>query len=265
MPPAAMAMSTLSIEFLGTGTSQGMPVVGCGCDVCRSADPRDHRLRTSALLQVDGRQLLIDAGPDLRQQLLRAKVEHLDAVLLTHEHMDHISGMDDLRALNYRMRRPMDIHGSPETLEAVKRVYSYAFAEHRYPGVPELRLLPIASRAFEAGGVGVETIHVMHHRMPVLGFRIGGLAYITDAKTMADDEVERIRGIDTLVLNALRIEPHPSHLNLEEALALVERIGARRAFFTHISHLLGKHEEVARQLPARVALAHDGLRLTVPL
>lgn len=259
-----MAKSEFTIEFLGTGTSQGMPVVGCGCNVCRSTDPRDHRLRTSALLQVDGRRLLIDAGPDLRQQLLRAKVEHLDAVLLTHEHMDHISGMDDLRALNYRMRRPMDVHGSPQTLEAVRRVYEYAFAEQRYPGVPELELIPIVERSFMAGGVRLSTIHVMHYRMPVLGFRIGGMAYITDAKTMADDEVERIRGIDTLVLNALRIEPHPSHLNLQEAMALVERIGPRRAFFTHISHLLGKHEEVARQLPAGVALAHDGLRLTVP-
>lgn len=254
----------LRITFLGTGTSQGMPVVGCPCPVCASGDPRDHRLRTSALLRLGERALLIDAGPDLRQQLLRARVDRLDAVLLTHEHMDHIGGIDDLRALNYRMKRPMDIHASAATLRAVERVYAYAFAPDRYPGVPELELKPIEGRAFAAGGVDLEVIHVMHQRMPVLGFRIGGLAYITDAKTMADEEVERIRGAHTLVLNALRIEPHPSHLNLREALALVERIAPRQAFFTHISHLLGRHAEVEAALPAGVRLAHDGLELEVP-
>ncbi|MFN3876227.1 MAG: MBL fold metallo-hydrolase [Flavobacteriales bacterium] len=216
------------------------------------------------MLRIGDRALLIDAGPDLRQQLLRARVDHLDAVLLTHEHMDHIGGIDDLRALNYRMKRPMDIHASAETLRAVERVYAYAFAADRYPGVPELNLRPIEGRRFEAGGVALETIQVLHHRMPVLGFRFGGLAYITDAKTMASDEVDRIAGVHTLVINALRIEPHPSHLNLREALALVERIGPRQAFFTHISHLLGKHAEVEAALPEGVRLAFDGLELEVP-
>jgi len=257
MPPVRLA-------FLGTGTSQGVPVVGCRCAVCASTDERDRRLRTSALLHAEGKQLLIDAGPDLRQQLLRARVDHLDAVLLTHEHMDHIGGIDDLRALNYRMKRPMDIHASPQTLAAIKNTYAYAFAADRYPGVPELQLHPIADRGFEAAGVALEAVPVMHYRMPVLGFRIGGLAYITDAKTIAAEEIARLRGIHTLVLNALRIEEHVSHFNLKEALAMVERIAPQRAYFTHISHLLGRHADVARQLPAGVELGYDGLVLDVP-
>jgi phosphoribosyl 1,2-cyclic phosphate phosphodiesterase len=254
-------MPAVTLEFLGTGTSQGVPVIGCNCAVCRSSDTRDQRLRTSALLRIGSRNLLIDAGPDLRQQLLRAKVDHLDAVLLTHEHMDHISGIDDLRALNYRMKRPMNIHSNPATLDAVERVYSYAFAKDRYPGVPELNLLPIEGRSFNAGGVELEVIQVMHHRMPVLGFRIGGLAYITDAKTISAPELDRIRGIDTLVLNALRIEEHPSHLNLQEAIAMAQAVGAGRVYFTHISHLLGLHAEVSARLPEGVTLAYDGLRV----
>lgn len=256
-------MSPIGLEFLGTGTSQGVPVIGCACSVCRSNDPHDQRLRTSALLHVGGKQLLIDAGPDLRQQLLRARVDRLDAVLLTHEHMDHISGIDDLRALNFRMKRPMDLLSGPATLDAIRRVYSYAFAKERYPGVPELNLVPIEERSFSAGGIQLDVVHVMHQRMPVLGFRIGGLAYITDAKTIDAEEVERLRGIDTLVLNALRIEEHVSHLNLKEALAMVERIAPKRAFFTHISHLLGRHDDVSRGLPGNVALAYDGLRVDV--
>ncbi|MBK9174793.1 MAG: MBL fold metallo-hydrolase [Flavobacteriales bacterium] len=253
----------MGLEFLGTGTSQGVPVIGCACSVCRSNDPHDQRLRTSALLHAGGKQLLIDAGPDLRQQLLRARVDRLDAVLLTHEHMDHISGIDDLRALNFRMKRPMDLISGPATLDAIRRVYSYAFAKERYPGVPELNLVPIEGRSFSADGIRLDVIHVMHHRMPVLGFRVGGLAYITDAKTIDAEEVERLRGVDTLVLNALRIEEHVSHLNLKEALAMVERIAPKRAFFTHISHLLGRHDDVSRGLPGNVALAYDGLRVDV--
>lgn len=257
-------MPSVRLTFLGTGTSQGVPVVGCSCAVCASADERDRHLRTSALLQVQGKQLLIDAGPDLRQQLLRAQVDHLDAVLLTHEHMDHIGGIDDLRALNYRMKRPMDIHASAQTLAALQRMYAYAFAEDRYPGVPELHLHPVTDRRFVAAGIALEAIPVMHYRMPVLGFRIGGLAYITDAKTIAEEEIARLHGVHTLVLNALRIEEHVSHFNLKEALAMVERIAPQRAYFTHISHLLGKHAEVAKRLPAGVELGYDGLALDVP-
>jgi phosphoribosyl 1,2-cyclic phosphate phosphodiesterase len=252
-------MPKASLEFLGTGTSQGVPVIGCHCHVCASSDARDQRLRASALLRVDGAALLIDAGPDLRQQMLRARVDALDAVLITHEHMDHIGGIDDLRAFNFKQQRPMDIHGSERSLGTIERTFHYAFGAERYPGVPELRLHPIAARRFRVAGAALQTIEVMHDRLPVLGFRAGDLAYITDAKTMADAEVERLRGIDTLVLNALRLQEHPSHLNLSEALELVERIAPRRAWFTHISHLLGRHAEVERHLPHGVRLAYDGL------
>jgi len=257
-------MGDLSIEFLGTGTSQGVPMIGCPCAVCRSSDPRDKRLRTSALVRMDGRSLLIDAGPDLRQQALHSGIQELDAVLLTHEHMDHIAGIDDLRAFNFRQQRPMDIHANAATLAAVSRMFHYAFAEERYPGVPELRLHSIGKDGFNAGGIQVRPIEVMHHFLPVLGFRIGGLAYITDAKTLAPQVVNDLKGVDTLVLNALRMKEHISHLNLAEALELVRAIGPRRAFFTHISHMLGTDAEVSAQLPAGVELAYDGLVVEVP-
>ena len=261
-------MPAVQLEFLGTGTSQGVPVIGCTCAVCTSSDPRDKRLRASALVRTGGATLLIDAGPDLRQQMLRSGADRLDAVLLTHEHMDHVAGIDDLRAFNFKQQRAMDIHGNAATLHAVKRLYHYAFEELRYPGVPELRLHPVDEEGFTAGhspgGVHVEPIQVMHAQLPILGFRIGGIAYITDAKTMVDEEIAKIHGVDVLVLNALRIKPHPSHLNLAEALVLVERIAPKQVYFTHISHLLGNHAEVAATLPLNVQLAHDGLVVEVP-
>lgn len=249
------------ITFLGTGTSQGVPVIGCTCAVCRSTDARDSRLRCSALVDVGHTRLLIDAGPDLRQQMLRISADHLDAVLLTHEHMDHIGGIDDLRAFNFQQRSAMDIHGSAATLDAVRRVYHYAFAEHRYPGVPELRLHPVDGD-FGVGDARIAPFEVHHGKMPVLAYRIGGLAYITDAKTIDDEVVEALRGTEVLVINALRRSAHPTHLNLDEALAVVARIAPRRALFTHISHLLGTHAEVGAELPPGVELAYDGLSVT---
>ncbi len=257
-------MSTLRIEFLGTGTSQGVPVIACRCAVCTSEDPRDKRLRSSVLVEVQGKRLLIDAGPDMRQQLLRADVRDLDAVLLTHEHMDHIAGIDDLRAFNFAQQRAMDIHANAATIAAVERLYHYAFAERKYPGVPELQLHYIEGASFSAAGVEVATIDVMHMHMPVLGFRIGGFAYITDAKSIAANVVAQLQGVHTLVLNALRRKEHPSHLNLAEAIAMVERIAPQRAYFTHISHLLGTHADVSAELPDGIQLAHDGLVLEVP-
>lgn len=257
-------MSTTRVEFIGTGTSQGVPVIGCTCAVCKSTDTRDKRLRTSALVRTNGATLLIDAGPDLRQQMLRAGVEHLDAVLLTHEHMDHVAGIDDLRAFNFRQQRAMDIHANEATLEAVRRTFHYAFAKDKYPGVPDLRLHAIKDTAFQAGGVGVVPVEVMHHHLPVLGFRIGGFSYITDAKSIAPAQLDLLRGTHTLVLNALRKKAHPSHLNLEEALALIRTIAPVRAYLTHISHLLGSHADVARELPEAIELAYDGLVVEVP-
>jgi phosphoribosyl 1,2-cyclic phosphate phosphodiesterase len=257
-------MPSLTLEFLGTGTSQGVPVIGCGCEVCTSLDAKDKRLRTSALVRSGDTALLIDAGPDLRQQMLRSHVKHLDGVLLTHAHMDHVGGIDDLRAFNFMQKQAMDLYGSPATLNAVKHMFHYAFAAERYPGVPELRLKEIGAGPFRTADLEVRTVDVLHDLMPVLGFCLGGLAYITDAKTMDEDQISRLRGVDTLVLNALRKKEHPSHLNLREALELVERIGPRRAYFTHISHLLGTHAEVSGELPDYAALAYDGLVVEVP-
>lgn len=249
----------LRMEFLGTGTSQGVPVVACACAVCTGRDPRDRRLRSSVRITAGGAELLIDAGPDLRQQALRSGMQRLDAVLLTHEHMDHVAGIDELRAFNFAQQQAMVLHGLPRTLDAVQRMYHYAFAEHKYPGVPELRLRPVGREVFQAADIPVTPVEVMHDRLPVLGYRIGSLAYITDAKTIAADERKKLMGLDVLVINALRIKPHHSHLNLEEALALVAALAPRRAYLTHISHLLGGHEEVGRTLPSGVELARDGL------
>lgn len=258
---ASFHLRSMRVTFLGTGTSQGVPVIGCACAVCRSTDPRDARLRVSVLVEVAGKRILIDAGPDLRQQMLRVGVPDLDAVLLTHEHMDHISGMDDLRAFSFLHEPPraIPVHADAGTAAAVRRVYSYAFQERKYPGVPEFDLRVFDGDAFEAAGVKVRPIEVMHLRMPVRGFRIGGFTYITDAKTIAPEEKVKAAGSDVLVLNALRIQPHYSHLNLEEALALVEELRPRRAFFTHISHFMGPHRAVEPTLPSHVHLAYDGL------
>jgi len=257
-------MATLRVEFLGTGTSQGVPMVACECAVCKSPDLRDKRLRTSVWVQVHGKSLLIDAGPDLRQQLLRSGVGRLDAVLLTHEHMDHIAGIDELRAFNFKQDRVMDLYGNAATNAAVKRMFHYAFAEHKYPGVPELELHTVGNSAFDAQGIEVLPVQVMHHEMPVLGFRIGGFAYITDAKTISAAEKEKLKGLDVLVLNALRKRTHLSHLNLSEAIDLVLELGPKRAYFTHISHLLGEHASVSKELPPNIQLAYDGLVITVP-
>lgn len=251
----------MRITFLGTGTSQGVPIIGCACAVCTSTDDRDKRLRVSVIIGTEGKRILIDAGPDLRQQLLRAKVSDLDAVLLTHEHMDHISGMDDLRSISFQHEppRPVPIFADEPTLSAVRRVYAYAFQERKYPGVPEFDLHTVTREPFVAAGVHVQPIEVLHMHMPVLGFRIGGFTYITDAKSIRPEEKEKIKGSEVLVLNALRIREHYSHLNLAEALTLVEELQPRRAYFTHISHWMGLHADVEAILPPHVHLAHDGL------
>ncbi len=255
----------MRIIFLGTGTSQGVPVIGCSCAVCRSEDPRDKRLRASVAVETDGKRLVIDAGPDLRQQMLRANISHVDGVLLTHEHMDHISGMDDLRAFSFLHEppKPVPVLGDAPTLAAVRRVYNYAFSEKKYPGVPEFDLRTIDRTPFVHAGLRITPVEVMHMRMPVLGYRIGGFVYITDAKTIAEEEREKVRGCEMLVINALRIRPHYSHLNLEEALGLIEDLRPQRAYLTHISHWMGRQADVEPTLPDHVRFGHDGLVVEV--
>lgn len=253
----------IKVTFLGTGTSQGVPVIGCDCAVCRSLDFRDKRLRSSVHLQVGGLSLVIDTGPDFRQQMLRANVLHLDAVLFTHEHKDHTAGLDDVRPFNFKQGKDMPLYARPHVIEQLKREFAYAFAEHKYPGVPQLKVHPIDHAPFFIEGVKIIPVEVMHYKLPVLGYRIGSFAYITDANYIAPEEKEKLRGLDVLVLNALRRKEHISHFTLEEALALIEELQPCRAYLTHISHQLGLHREVEAELPARVRLAYDGLCVSV--
>lgn len=253
-------MSTaVQLEFLGTGTSQGVPVIGCNCAVCVSMDAMDKRLRSSVFVHYNGVSLLVDTGPDMRQQLLRAGVSTFDAVLYTHEHADHIMGLDDIRAINFINDRNMPLYTSERVERAIRSVFHYAFAEQKYPGVPMVHFERIGSGPFEVQGQTIIPIHAMHASMPVTGFRFGDLTYLTDVKSISEAELEKVIGSKVVVVNALRIAPHHSHLNLEEALALAGAVGAERTYFTHISHLLGTHAEVAAMLPAGVELAYDGL------
>jgi phosphoribosyl 1,2-cyclic phosphate phosphodiesterase len=253
----------VTVTFLGTGTSQGVPVITCNCEVCTSTDPRDKRLRSSILIEGEGKVIVIDSGPDFRYQMLRAKVKHLDAIVFTHEHKDHIAGMDDIRAFNYRQESAIDIYATTRVQEALKREFSYVFAEMKYPGIPEVKLHTIGLDPFMIGNLQFRSIEVMHYKLPVLGFRIGDFTYITDAKTISEHEKQKIKGTKTLVINALQIEKHISHFTFVEAIALAEEIGAEKTYFTHISHRLGRHESTLNLLPKNITLAYDGLVLEV--
>lgn len=252
----------MKIIFTGTGTSQGVPVIGCTCEVCMSDDSKDKRLRTSVFVELNnGKNLSIDSGPDFRQQMLRAEVRELHGVLFTHEHKDHIAGMDDIRSFNFLMKRKVDILANSAVEQALRREFYYVFDKDPYPGVPQINLLPIDHLPFNYHGQKIIPIQVMHYRMPVLGFRISDFTYVTDANYIADAEKEKMKGSKVLVLNALRKEKHISHFNLEEAVALVKELKPEVAYFTHISHLMGKHEDVSKELPENIFLAYDGLTL----
>lgn len=252
----------MRLTFLGTGTSQGVPVIACRCRVCRSGDSRDRRLRTSALLEVEGRNILFDIGPDFRQQMLREDVGRLDAILITHAHRDHVGGLDDIRSFNYVQHSKMDVYLNAEARFAIERDYHYIFEPHQYPGLPEADLHTVEA-PFRAAGVEVVPVKAMHKDLPVLGYRIGSMAYITDANYMAPAEIAKLKGVKVLVINALRREKHFSHYSLPEALAVIEEVAPERAYLTHMSHEMGLHEEVSATLPPHVSLAYDGLKVEI--
>jgi phosphoribosyl 1,2-cyclic phosphate phosphodiesterase len=253
----------LKITFLGTGTSSGVPMIACGCEVCTSTDKKDNRLRSSILVESAMTTLVIDTTPDFRYQMLRAGVRKLDAVIFTHPHKDHIAGLDDIRAYNFFMNRPVDIYANEITQEAIVREFPYAFADLKYPGLPEIRLNRIGRELFTIGDISIQPIQVWHLKMPVLGFRFGDFTYITDANRIEATEKDKIRGSKIIVLNALRHEKHVSHYSLEEAIEEVRQLGIPQAYFTHISHQLGRHALVNPMLPEGMELAYDGLVLRV--
>ena len=249
----------MKITFLGTGTSQGVPVIACDCNTCISEDPKDQRLRTSLLLEAGGINLLFDAGPDFRQQMLREHITRLDAIILTHEHKDHISGLDDVRAFNYKSQDAIDIYAEDRVQKAVKREYSYVFAEYQYPGIPRMRLNPIQAFSFKVKELEIIPIRLFHYRLPIYGFRIGNFAYITDANYIPEESKEKLFGVKYMVINALRKEKHLSHFSLREAVDHIKEISPKKAFITHISHQMGRYNEVSQELPREIMLAWDGM------
>lgn len=253
----------MKVTFLGTGTSQGVPVIACGCEVCTSADHHDKRLRSSILIEGDDKTVAIDSGPDFRYQMLRANVQHLDAIVYTHEHKDHVAGMDDVRAFNFKQQEPMNIYAEPRVQAALMREFPYVFAENKYPGIPQVDMHAIGDEGFHIGSIHFTPIEVMHYKLPVLGFRINDFTYITDAKTVSEAEKEKIKGSKILVINALQKQTHVSHFTLDEAIAFAQEMGAETTYFTHISHRLGKHADINAELPPGVELAYDGLTIEI--
>jgi len=253
----------LKATFLGTGTSQGVPVIGCQCKVCRSQDEKDKRLRASVMIEVGDMHLIIDTGPDFRQQMLRTGFTNLNAILYTHEHRDHIAGLDDVRPINFLKQKSMQVYAEERVLEAVQQMLPYAFGAEKYPGVPDIRLNKISDPSFEINGIPITPIRVYHYKLPVLGYRIGDFTYITDANYIPEEEKKKIVGTKYLVVNALRRKQHISHFTLSEALELVREFSPRKAYFTHMSHQMGLNAQVNAELPANVMLAYDGLEVDI--
>lgn len=254
---------SVEVTFLGTGTSQGVPVIACHCDVCESKDLKDNRLRSSVLVTSGGTTIVIDTGPDFRQQMLNARQDNLDAVLFTHEHKDHVAGLDDVRAYNWVQKNSMEVYSVDRVANALRREFHYVFSGDDYPGIPRINLNLIENKPFSINGLEIIPIEVYHYTMPVLGFRIGDFTYITDAKTIAEEEKEKIKGSKVVVLNALRRHEHISHFTLDQAVEMMKELNPEKGYFTHISHYLGKHEDVSQELPGNMQLAYDGLKITV--
>lgn len=249
------------ITFLGTGTSQGVPVIACDCEVCQSVDYRDKRTRTSIHIEVDGLSLVVDTGPDFRTQILRERVKRLDGVLFTHAHKDHTAGMDDVRSFNFKQQMDMPVYARQDVIEQLEKEFSYVFAEHKYPGVPQIETVPISNEPFQINDTTITPIEVMHYKLPVFGFRINDFTYITDANQISDIELKKVEGTRVLVLNALQKENHISHFTLQEAIDLAEQIGAEQTYFTHMSHRMGKQRDVEKELPDGIDFAFDGLKV----
>ncbi len=248
----------MKITILGSGTSQGVPVIGCQCEVCVSDDPRDKRLRSSILVECGNTLVVVDAGPDFRQQMLRAGVRRLDAILISHTHKDHIAGLDDVRSFNYLMRQPMKVYATARDQLDIRKEFSYAFSDNPYPGVPEFDLQLLKDEPFRIGEIDVVPFVVMHHKLPVFAFRFGNLAYITDVSYIPPSAIDRLKGIEVLIIDALRKEKHISHFSLTEAIEVARFTGARQTWFTHVSHLMGRNAAVERLLPSGMKLAYDG-------
>ena len=262
-----MAQHT-TLTFLGTGTSQGVPVIGCRCEVCRSTDPRDNRLRSSAMVEIDNRRFIIDAGPDFRVQMLREGISHITAILLTHKHKDHTGGIDDVRALNFvdypHAIHTVNIYATPDTAACVRKDYDYAFAENPYRGVPNIALYEFDNhRPLTIDGIEITPIRGRHSCFEVTGYRFGDVAYLTDFKEIDDCEVTKLRGVRVLVVNALRYAAHDSHFSVGDALSLIEKVRPRRAYLTHMSHEIGRHSVAQEQLPEGVFFAYDGLKIEI--
>ncbi|AZI26231.1 MBL fold metallo-hydrolase [Pedobacter sp. G11] len=250
------------VTFLGTGTSQGVPVIACKCEVCQSNDKKNNRLRTSVLIETNDKTIVVDSGPDFRYQLLREKVEDLDAVLFTHEHKDHIAGLDDIRPFNYLLGKVIDVYATERVQTALKREFYYIFAETKYHGLPQIKLHTVNNgENFKIGETEIIPLEVMHHLLPITGYRIGDFTYITDAKTIPEASFDKIKGTKILVINALQKEPHISHFTLDEAVTFAEKVGAETTYLTHISHNLGLHDVVENDLPSNIRLAYDGLKI----
>jgi phosphoribosyl 1,2-cyclic phosphate phosphodiesterase len=254
----------MQITFLGTGTSGGIPVLTCSCEVCKSLDFRDKRLRTSVHISIEGKSYVIDTGPDFRQQALRENIKKLDAVIFTHEHKDHTAGLDDIRPYNYlNGKKYLKIFGQVRVLDQLKKEFHYAFKEDAYPGVPLLETEIISNEPFQIDETVFTPISVLHYKLPVFGYRIKDFTYITDANFISDEEIEKAKGSEVLVLNALQITKHISHFNLEEAIEMAIKIGAKKTYFTHISHKLGLHGQIEKTLPENIFLAYDGLKISM--